>query len=52
MAGIAISVRTARTDCGGAATLPMSISGFEVTGTLNPPKGAPPLTAMWRYPGG
>jgi ribosomal protein S18 acetylase RimI-like enzyme len=26
--------------------------GFEVTGTLNPPKGAPPLTAMWRYPGG
>jgi ribosomal protein S18 acetylase RimI-like enzyme len=26
--------------------------GFQVTGTLNPPKGAPPLTAMWRYPGG
>jgi ribosomal protein S18 acetylase RimI-like enzyme len=26
--------------------------GFEVTGTLNPPKGAPPLTAMWRSPGG
>jgi ribosomal protein S18 acetylase RimI-like enzyme len=25
--------------------------GFEVTGTLNPPKGAPPLTAMWRHPG-
>lgn len=26
--------------------------GFEVTGPLNPPEGAPPLTAMWRYPGG
>jgi ribosomal protein S18 acetylase RimI-like enzyme len=26
--------------------------GFEVTGTLNPPRGAPPLTAMWRYPAG
>ena len=26
--------------------------GFEVTGTLNPPKGAPPLTAMWRSPRG
>jgi ribosomal protein S18 acetylase RimI-like enzyme len=26
--------------------------GFEVTGTLNPPKGAPPLTPMWRSPGG
>jgi hypothetical protein len=26
--------------------------GFEVTETLNPPKGAPPLTAMWRYPSG
>ena len=25
--------------------------GFEVTGTLNPPKDAPPLTAMWRNPG-
>lgn len=24
--------------------------GFEVTETLNPPKGAPPLTAMWRHP--
>jgi hypothetical protein len=24
--------------------------GFEVTGTLNPPRGAPPLTAMWRTP--
>jgi GNAT superfamily N-acetyltransferase len=26
--------------------------GFKVTGTLNPPKGAPPLTAIWRSPGG
>jgi ribosomal protein S18 acetylase RimI-like enzyme len=26
--------------------------GFEVTGTLDPPKGAPPLTAMWRHPSG
>lgn len=24
--------------------------GFKVTGTLDPPKGAPPLTAMWRSP--
>jgi ribosomal protein S18 acetylase RimI-like enzyme len=26
--------------------------GFEVTGILNPPRGAPPLTAMWRSPRG
>lgn len=26
--------------------------GFEVTETLNPPRGAPPHTAMWRSPGG
>ena len=24
--------------------------GFEVTEVLDPPKGAPPLTAMWRGP--
>jgi GNAT superfamily N-acetyltransferase len=26
--------------------------GFEVTGTLTPPRGAPPLTPMWRHPAG
>jgi GNAT superfamily N-acetyltransferase len=26
--------------------------GFEVTEVLDPPKGAPPLTAMWRGPAG
>jgi ribosomal protein S18 acetylase RimI-like enzyme len=26
--------------------------GFEVTGILNPPQAAPPLTAMWRHPAG
>ena len=24
--------------------------GFEVTEVLDPPKGAPPFTAMWRSP--